>query len=262
MAIFVSNLAFQGLSCGIMRKIPSDIGIEVFCETGNDYYWNHLLPVLLDRRTVPLSLHGPFQRLDLSDPDADFEPMREAYLWAFELGQKFGAKDCVCHPYAGHRPADDTADARNKAKETSLKRICELNDLSNKYGIQLLVENMPETDGLLDQQGFIDLFSPCRELRFLIDTGHAHLQQWDWESALIRLGNRILGYHINDNKGDWDTHLKVGEGTIDWARFFEYYVKYTPEANLVLEYNEGPLEAILDSVDTIRGYLRSSQSVS
>ena len=257
MAVYISNLYSQGLSCGSMQRIPSDIGIEIFCETGNDYYWHHLLPVLLKDRSVPLSLHGPFQRLDLSDPSADFEPMREAYIWAFELGKKFGAKDCVCHPYAGHRPKDDTAEKIETAKETALNRILELNRLAEEYEIKLLVENMPETDGLLDQQAFIDLFSPRSELSFLIDTGHAHLQQWDWELAFEKLGSRILGYHINDNKGDFDSHLKVGEGTIDWEHFFKGYLQYTPQANLVLEYNFGPLEAILESVRIVRHYLKT-----
>ena len=46
MAIYISNLAFQGLSCGIMQRIPENIGIEIFCEIGNDYYWDHLLLIL------------------------------------------------------------------------------------------------------------------------------------------------------------------------------------------------------------------------
>ena len=255
MAFYISNLYSQGLSCGSMQKIPSDIGIEIFCETGNDYYWDHLLPVLMKDRPVPLSLHGPFQRLDLSDPNVDFEPMKDAYVWAFELGKKFGAKDCVCHPYASRKSENKRKLSVDKSKEISLQRILELNRLAEKAGIKLLVENMPEPDGLLDEKGFIDLFSPYHELSFLIDTGHAHLQRWNMDLAFERLGSRILAYHINDNKGDVDSHLKVGEGTFDWEHFFNCYRKYTPKANLVLEYNEGPLEAILESVQTIRHFI-------
>ena len=192
MSIFISNLAFQGLSCGAMRYIPDDIGIEIFCEIGNDYYWDHLLPLLLNNRKIPLSLHGPFQRLDLSDPDADFAAIKDAYIWAFELGKKYGAKDCVCHPYSGHRPCDETVASISVAKETTLKRIIELDRIANIYGIQLLIENMPETDGLLDEKSFINLFSPYKDLRFLIDTGHAHLQHWDMRYVLNELGDRVL----------------------------------------------------------------------
>ena len=255
MAIYISNLAFQGLSCGIMQRIPENIGIEIFCEIGNDYYWEHLLPLLLENRRVPLSLHGPFQRLDLSDPDASFQSMKEAYLWAFELGQKFGAKDCVCHPYAGHRPQNDTQEAVEVAKSTCLERILKLNELSEQYDIQLLVENMPERDGLLNETSFIDLFEPYPELRFLIDTGHAHIQKWDMNYAFEKIGGRILGYHLNDNKGDRDSHLKIGEGSFDWDSFFEGYKKYTPTANLVLEYNEGPLDSILNSNSLVQKYI-------
>ena len=255
MSIFISNLAFQGLSCGAMRYIPDDIGIEIFCEIGNDYYWDHLLPLLLNNRKIPLSLHGPFQRLDLSDPDADFAAIKDAFIWAFELGKKYGAKDCVCHPYSGHRPCDETVASISVAKETTLKRIIELDRIANIYGIQLLIENMPETDGLLDEKSFINLFSPYKDLRFLIDTGHAHLQHWDMRYVLNELGDRVLAYHINDNFGDFDTHLKVGEGSFNWDEFFSLYKQYTPAANLVLEYNNGPLESILDSVSLVKKYL-------
>ena len=253
--IYVSNLPFQGLACGSMKYLPEDLGIEIFCETGNDYYWNHLLPVLLENHRLPLSLHGPFQRLDLSNPNADFSVQRDAYIWAFELGKKFGAKDCVCHPYAGHRPENDTEADREKARRTALGRILELNSISAEYGITLLVENMPEPDGLLDEKSFIDLFEPHKELSFLIDTGHAHLQKWDWEYAWERLGDRIKAYHINDNLGDFDSHLKADEGSIDWTAFFKGYNKYTPNANLVLEYNFGPLDSVVESAGLVRKYI-------
>lgn len=251
MNIYVSNLAFQGLGCGKMKYLPENVGIEVFCETGNDYYWNHLLPELLENHRAPLSIHGPFQRLDLSDPYADFDEQKAAYIWAFELGKKFGAEDCVCHPYHGKRPENDTKEASTRAKQTSLERILELNRISNEYGIELLVENMPETDGLLDEQGFIDLFEPHDELNFLIDVGHAHLQKWDMDYALGRLGNRIKGYHLSDNAGDFDSHLKVGEGSIEWDAFFRTAIKHTPDAKIVLEYNFGPLENVVNSINLV-----------
>lgn len=256
MNISISSLAFQGLAIGQMQRIPKDIGVEIFAECGNDYYWDHWLPRLLEGREEPLSVHATFHNLDLSDPEADFEQMRQAYHRDFALCRKYGAKHCVCHPYEGIRPANDTPEAREKAKQCSLQRVLQLNEEAKAYGVELLVENLPQANGLLDQQGFLDLFMPHEELHFLIDVAHAHLQKWDMDLAMRTMGDRLKGYHLSDNFGDYDAHLHAWEGNFAWEDFFAGYTKYTPQATLVCEYNEGPLDKILDSVARIRKILQ------
>jgi sugar phosphate isomerase/epimerase len=249
MKLSVSNLPYQGLSVGMMDFLPKDIGVEVFIECGSTYYWNHWLPVLLKDRTGEFSVHGPFVNLDLSDPEADFTEIMDAFKWTFELCAKFGAGHCVCHPHCEKVPAEKELE---KCRALTAERISKLNAEGLKDGVQLLVENMPQKKSLFDEKTFISTFEPVKELRFLIDTGHANLQQWDMQYAFEHIGDRIQGYHLNDNKGDQDTHLKVGEGTFDWDLFFRGYLKYTPDASLVCEYNHGPLDEIIASVSGIR----------
>lgn len=252
MDIAVSSLPFMGLAIGAMQKLPKEIGIEIFSECGNDYYWKHWLPRLLEGRTIPLSVHAPFQNMDLSDPEADFEEMRKNYHWAFEICREYKASHCTLHPYEGARPADDTPEKREAAKQCALERVLQLNEDAKSYGVELLVENMPHSPGLLNQKEFIELFAPHEELSFLIDTGHAHLQQWDMMYAFQTLGSRIKAYHLHDNMGDRDSHLHVWEGTFDWDTFFAGCARYTPNATLVCEYNDGPVEAVAETVARIR----------
>ncbi len=254
----ISNLPCQGLEIGKMRAIPSDIGIEIFCECGSAYYWEHWLPRLLEGRNGTFSVHAPFQNLNLSDPNANFEEIRRAYHEAFALCARYGGRHCVCHPYDGKRPENDTLEQLEVAKRCSLERVLQLNQESREYGVELLVENMPQKHGMLDQDGFMELFAPYDELHFLIDTGHANLQAWDLEQMFQRLGDRILAYHINDNSGDWDSHLHAWEGTFPWDTFFAGYTRYTPEAVLVCEYNAGPMERILANVDRIREHVEAN----
>lgn len=255
MEIAISNLPFLGLSTGSMRHLPRELGIEIFCECGNDYYWRHLIPKLMEGREGSLSVHGPFQRLDLSDPAADFEEMKAAYRWAFELCRDHGAHHCVCHPYESARPLDDTPERLEQARRTSLERVLYLTRMAKPYGVELLVENMPNARPMLDQQAFLDLFAPRPELNFLIDTGHALLRNWDMDLAFRTLGGRIKAFHLHDNLGDFDSHLIVGRGKFDWDGFFTGYTRYTPEATLVCEYNAGTIEEILESVDGIRNQI-------
>lgn len=120
-----------------------------------------------------------------------------------------------------------------------------------EYIRKLLVENMPFTDQLMDQEAFLNTFGPEKQLRFLIDTGHAILNHWDMTEVLRELGLRIRAYHIHDNFSDYDAHLKIGEGPTDWDSFFRDYKKYTPDARLVLEYANGPISSIVENIGLV-----------
>ena len=255
MNIAVSNLAYQGLFTNRLMKLPKRIGVEVYSETGSDFYWDHLLPKLMADRSGPLTVHGPYQNIDLSSADIDYEAARGIYEWTFKLCKKFNATHCVCHPYA-YRPRSAMSEEEIRQRENiCLERVVDLNRLAGEYGVSLLVENMPDKDGLLSQTDFQRLFLPVEELNFLIDVGHAHIQNWDMDEMFEKLGSRIHGYHINDNFTDADSHLMVYEGSYDWNKFFANYKKYTPKATLVCEYMNGPVERIMESVEQIEAVL-------
>ena len=126
-----------------------------------------------------------------------------------------------------------------------------LDELARSQGVELLVENMPFTEQIMDQEAFLQTFGPEKHLRFLIDTGHAILNHWDMAAVMEELGCRIRAYHVHDNYGDFDAHLKVGEGPADWRKFFRDYKAYTPDARLVLEYAQGPIDAITKNIGLV-----------
>ncbi len=250
--IAISTLPCMGLAIVNMQKVPKNLGIEIFCECGNDYYWKYWLPRILEGRTGEFSVHAPFQNLDLSNPDGDFEEMRQNYHWAFELCSRHGGKHLVCHPYESCRPENEPWSDRIKAQKCSLKRVLILNEDAKKYGITLLVENMPHNRPLFSCEEFVETFGNHKDLHFLIDTGHAHVRNWDMDYVFEKIGDRILGYHLHDNMGDKDSHLYVGEGTFNWDIFWKGYMKYTPDASLVCEYDNGPIDKVLESAREIQ----------
>lgn len=257
MDIAVSNLAYQGLFTNRLMKLPVNIGVEVYSETGSDFYWDHLLPKLMEGRTGPFTVHGPYQNIDLSSPDTDYPAVRGIYEWTFRLCKKYNAAHCVCHPYAYRPRGGMSAGEIAEREQLCLERVVDLHHLAKQYGVEMLVENMFHKDGLLDQAGFERLFLPVKELNFLMDVGHAHIQNWDMDAMFANLGSRIKGYHINDNFGDADSHLMAFEGSYDWEKFFLNYKKYTPDATLVCEYISGTVEEIVTSVERIRNYVNT-----
>jgi sugar phosphate isomerase/epimerase len=65
------------------------------------------------------------------------------------------------------------------------------------------------------------------------------IDMWEVQKTL---GSRLKAYHVHDNAGNADSHLPFMSGVaggIDWERFVEGVVKFTPNAALTFEYNVG-----------------------
>ena len=256
MELSLSNLCFMGVDTFMMRDLAPEYGVEIFSECGNDYYWNHELPRIMEGRKGPLSVHAPFLNMNLCDPDQDMEPVLETFRWTYDLCNRFGAKHCTCHPHS-KMLADKSR--LEEGRKLCVDRLFTLNEMANKQGIHLLIENMPHEECILEQDDFLRVLAPVSEFRFLIDTGHALLKKWDFPYVLSVLGSRIEGYHINDNDGVGDIHLKAWEGILDWDMFFDAYVRYTPDASLVCEYKTGPLEECERSMEKIRRHITAAR---
>lgn len=251
MNIIVSQLPFVAYSLGQMAALPPEYGIEIFIEHGNSYLWDHTIPEVLKERFGLFSIHGPFVKINLASPDIDWAGIIENYKWTFEYCRKYNAVHCVLHPNADFPEGVSRVDAQS----LSLERVEYLSRLAMSYGVELLVENMPYRNEVFNQEEFAGLFSQIKTIGFLIDTGHALITQWDMDKLIACLNSRIKAYHIHDNHGDADKHLKVGEGNINWSGFFANVKRYSPEAVLVLEYNTGPIDEIVKNIEFIKQYL-------
>lgn len=88
--------------------------------------------------------------------------------------------------------------------------------LSKKYGIALMIENLPGDYNSVPQLG--ELLGPLPDLGLHLDIGHANLQVPRNTAAEIleAWGTRLRHVHLHDNKGGTaDLHLPLGTGTVD-----------------------------------------------
>lgn len=65
------------------------------------------------------------------------------------------------------------------------------------------------------------------ELRYVLDVGHAHTLGFSATEFLEVFGRRLIEVHLHDNRGDGDTHLAVGDGTIRWSQVAEALAPYS-----------------------------------
>ena len=105
---------------------------------------------------------------------------------------------------------------------------------------------------LEDAVTFLELLERFPQAGCLIDVGHLHVAGWNAERVLKALGKRVEGFHFHNNDGRDDTHCRITDGTLDYMEVMRLYRRYTPKADLTLEYGDQYGITANDVIDDIR----------
>jgi sugar phosphate isomerase/epimerase len=128
---------------------------------------------------------------------------------AIEAAEQIPFRNMVIH--LGER--EDTWSPR--ALEHSMTALEHLRAFANPLGVKLLVENLQNE--VARPSNLIEILTTghFKDIGICLDVGHAHLG--DGVPAVIgALKPHVRSTHLHDNKGDKDSHLWPGDGTIDW----------------------------------------------
>lgn len=264
MRISCSSLAFPAYNAFDMKKLPSDMGIEIFYEWGGSTFWRLVLDEVMNGRTGSFSIHSPYcgKAADFSNPEDEdwlFEYLKEP----FELYHRFNAVNYVIHtngPISEPLSADRSDDLRKIIAE----RLFRFQEICVKEGVNMLVENLGFGGGLFtlfNEQQFLQLFDDNCNLNCLVDTGHAAIENFDIYRIQETLGSRLQAYHLHDNNGIDDQHNRIESGVIDWNRFYEGAARFTPDADYVFEYKQSAVTSIQDFVSDAQKLTKSCESL-
>ncbi|HEX3014177.1 MAG TPA: sugar phosphate isomerase/epimerase [Methanobacterium sp.] len=189
--------------------------VEMLCEGP---YWPRNM-LLMDKGEfeifnsydISVFLHAP--TIDLNP--ASLNPgIREETLKQLnetvDLAAKIGAEAITTHPGMIHRLEDRV---RNWGMLYSIETLQKANDYAESRGIKFSIENMPNRYAYFctnaeEHESFV---KECGSYA-TVDTGHANTSE-DPESFFKM--KKIIYYHLNDNNGEKDQHLALGEGTFD-----------------------------------------------
>ena len=88
-------------------------------------------------------------------------------------------------------------------------------ELAQTYGLVICLENSMD----LNPEPLCALLRGTSDPRVQVclDIGHAHYAQAPLEQWFDELGEHIGYLHLSDNNGQFDEHLPLGMGTVDWA---------------------------------------------
>ncbi|MFB9276879.1 sugar phosphate isomerase/epimerase family protein [Cohnella cellulosilytica] len=202
--------------------------IELMCEDRHRelLFWSNrelgLLKELGESHGIEWTLHAPIHGLN---PGAlavrEIEESKRLLLRAADIASRLDCRYVVLH--CGLLPPEsDDADSELREREALRRCIAFLREIlarTERQGIRFALENVPPYPDTLGSK--VDFILEITEavgdprLRIVFDVAHAHLLgEGRCVGELQKVLPQLVGLHINDNPGDSDSHLAVGDGSI------------------------------------------------
>ena len=196
-------------------------------------------------RSIEYTVHAPFADINIASPSnpiltASLKRLKEsmayanalnAKLWVFHPGNKTGISSFY--------PGEDW--------KQNIRGIRELHKTAEEYGLNVVIENLPEKYGFLMKQpeDFQKFYKETglNDIGIALDVGHANLEG-QTESFLRNLPDKIVHMHVSDNMGENDQHLGIGYGKINWQRFAENLREIAYDKTVLVESTEHVKESL------------------
>lgn len=243
MKVFVSSL-IRDLSemTSVAEWVDSlgheDIGVELIAFTHLESYW-HTLCGLLKKLRCPVTFHGPFIGVEgTSAPGTQAHSwLMESYRRVFQLARTHNVRHIVYHTTQLPFRPEQVKSACALAEEN----LSGILAMAEEMGVSVLIENlsyprMADRVPLYTSTAYGSFFTRHPNANSIIDIGHAHMNAMDLPGFLQQHGDRVKAYHFHNNDGEQDMHSDIFSGTFSYNDFAPIYRQYTPNADIVLEY--------------------------
>jgi sugar phosphate isomerase/epimerase len=177
------------------------------------------------------SLHGAFIDIAVHSADPGIAAVaRERILRDLETACQLGCQTVVFH--TGFNPL---VPGQQYGHEFLERHAAFWPAVADRFpGITICLENMWEPSPRLLERLLRGIHHP--RVGLCLDVAHAHAYSpFPVEEWLNQPGGRILHMHWNDNHGDTDSHLPIGQGNIPWKNVQTAARRVAPGATVVLE---------------------------
>ena len=210
MKIGASTLAGLHTDLSNILDFIEDLGLE-YAELVHQFPYENIDVELLESYNLKYSIHSPFMDVNIASLQ---EKSRinsvEQIKSSIDLANKIDAETVVVHPGLMTflaRPFED------KVYENANESIIELGKYGKDLGVTAAIENMPTFEAMIYQDiGKLNEMLEENEMYMTLDIGHANHAGYPAEAMYF---DSIKHVHAHDNLGDDDSHLSLGEGSID-----------------------------------------------
>lgn len=166
-----------------------------------------------------------------SCPGADTVEIQRQFSVLLQLATDLGAVGVVVG--TGHPAAPAEVD---RAIETTALGLGGLADLAADRGLPLLIEapHVRQLCTTVDRSlALVDRLARAN-VQFVLDTSHVQASGQDPASLVPTYGSRLGHVHLRDAKGS-DIHHALGDGDVDFGRFFDALDASHYEGHVTLE---------------------------
>jgi sugar phosphate isomerase/epimerase len=201
---------------------------------------------LLESFDLKYSIHSPFMDVNIASlQERSRLNSIEQIKSSIDLANRIDAKTVVVHPGLMPflaRPFED------KVYETANRSIIELGNYAKDLGVDAAVENMPTFEAMIymDMKR-LDEFLTENEMSMTLDIGHANHVGYSADEMYF---DSIKHIHMHDNFGDDDSHLALGEGSIDLKHIIQTFESKNYDGIYIIEVNNN--DSIKKSYDYMK----------
>ncbi|MGV8175545.1 MAG: sugar phosphate isomerase/epimerase family protein [Methanothrix sp.] len=208
---------------------------EILCEGRHSLFRPESMEAAISH-SLKYSVHGPIADINIASIYPEFrEASVKLHKRAIEAGAAAGAELYIIHP--GYTPWSFCWMDALTCLDRSLE---ELAPLQEELGIDLAVENMPNSEWLLFKRPDIDLHG----MGLVLDVGHANT----CGTLMDFLDHPALRHiHLHDNCGDGDMHLSLGKGSVDLVSV----LKRLREGNLTAALEQKSENDVMESLSAL-----------
>ena len=188
---------------------------EIFSEADHNIVYNYeVFKDLLPSYDIHYSVHAPICDINIASIS---EPVREASLKetldTIKAANMLGIDRITVHPGLSSMSVHGIEDRYIEKAKLSMKS---LEEAQHEYGVSVAIENMPNMYFFLGRKSReLAHIVEGTDLDICFDIGHANTNG-DIDGMVDTFGHRIKNIHIHDNNGDKDSHLTIGQGSIDF----------------------------------------------
>jgi sugar phosphate isomerase/epimerase len=218
----VSSLHLIGKPFRSLLDAIRTYGVDLWEIVDDDTFalTNEKAKALLDLKRsedVDYTVHAHFVDINIAAVNESFRSLAISRLnTSLRFTQMIDANIWVFHPgiHSGLNYFYPQRDIEN-----CILSVAELSDVAKRFGIAILIENMPASETFLlrgtdDFEQFSKLAGKSSP-DMVLDIGHANTTN-EIESFIGRQGEQIRHVHAHDNNGVTDSHNGIGDGTVPW----------------------------------------------
>ncbi|WP_295611708.1 sugar phosphate isomerase/epimerase [uncultured Methanobrevibacter sp.] len=224
------------------------LGIE-YAELVHQYPAEFIDSEILESYNLKYSIHAPFMDVNIASPQDQSRLNSIAQIKSsIDLANEIDAEAVVVHPGLISFLANKYF--KKEVYEFANDSIKEIGDYAKDLGVLATIENMPNFESMI-YQNIVDLNQMLveNEMYMTLDIGHANHVGYAPDEMIF---DSIKHVHVHDNLGDDDTHLPLGEGSIDLKYIINTLESKNYDGIYILEVND------YDSIKKSNEYMKKN----